>query len=190
MSRRSAGAAVAHTTAACLATLVLAGCAAEPAVSPLPTEAVTPSPAAGTGPAGASPASAGPAGTGPTGATSARAAPSASPTARTRPAPPPPTRRTPRPTTKPPSPACQGAVVHTIDLTTDELALAPALCFGTGAVLRVENIGPGEVTTDAPQLVDQNYEAGIVEIRFLRAGTVVVTIPQGGTAHDLTVVVR
>jgi hypothetical protein len=80
--------------------------------------------------------------------------------------------------------------VHTIDLTTDELALVPALCLGVGAVLRIENIGPGEVTTDAPGLVDQNYEAGIVEIRFLRAGTVVVTIPQAGDRYEVPVVVR
>jgi hypothetical protein len=81
--------------------------------------------------------------------------------------------------------------VHTIDLTTDELALVPSLCVGVGAVLRIENIGPGEVTTDAAAgQVDQNYEAGIVEIRFLRTGTVVVTIPQGGQPHDVSVVVR
>lgn len=80
--------------------------------------------------------------------------------------------------------------MHTIDLTSDELALIPSLCVAVGAVLRIENIGPGEVTTDAPDRVDQNYEAGIVEIRFVRAGTVVVTIPQGGESHGITVVVR
>lgn len=80
--------------------------------------------------------------------------------------------------------------MHTIDVTKDELALVPSFCLATGAVLRVVNIGPGEVTTDAPDRVDQRYEAGVVEIRFVRTGTVVVTIPQQGQNHDVTVVVR
>ncbi|MEV4350718.1 hypothetical protein AB0J83_40195, partial [Actinoplanes sp. NPDC049596] len=113
--------------------------------------------------------------------------PAAKPATRSRPATPP---RPSRTTTAPSGPACQGAVVRTVDLTTDELALVPSLCLGAGAVLRIENIGPGQVTTDAPDLVDQNYEAGIVEIRFLRPGTVVVTIPQGDRAYDVPVVVR
>nr|BFE72252.1 hypothetical protein GCM10020092_055530 [Actinoplanes digitatis] len=81
-------------------------------------------------------------------------------------------------------------MVHTIDAAADELSLIPAMCVGTGAVLRIENIGPGEVTIDSPDLVAQHYEAGVVEVRFVRRGTVVVTIPQGGDAYDITVVVR
>ncbi|MET8150174.1 hypothetical protein ACIBSW_24225 [Actinoplanes sp. NPDC049668] len=80
--------------------------------------------------------------------------------------------------------------MRTIDAAADELALIPAMCLGTGAVLRIENIGPGEVTVDEPDLVEQHYEAGVVEVRLVRRGTVVVTIPQGGDAFDITVVVR
>lgn len=94
------------------------------------------------------------------------------------------------PTRPPASPSCEGAVVHTIDVAADELALVPAMCLAAGAVLRIENIGPGEVTTDSPELVAQHYEAGVVEVRFVRKGTVVVTIPQGDRAYDITVVIR
>ena len=164
------------------ASLAAAGCTVEPAVSPLPTEAAsaavpvvssaTPPRSASGGPASASPT------------VSPRGAGRSAVPSRT------PRPRVPDPTTAASSSSCQGAVVHTIDLSTDELALVPALCLGVGAVLRVDNIGPGEVTTDSPDLVDQNYEAGVVEIRFLRAGTVVVTIPQAGQSYDIAVVVR
>jgi hypothetical protein len=167
------------TAAVLAASLAVAGCAAEPTVSPLPVESAA-APAASASPSWSwsapPPASR---------ATSPVPAPAVRRT--TRPAAPAPTTR---PAAPPSSPACAGAVVHTIDLATDELALVPALCLSRGAVLRIEHIGPGEVTTDAPGLVEQRYEAGIVEIRFLRAGTVVVTIPQAGRPHDVPVVVR
>lgn len=162
------------------ASLIAAGCAAEPPVSPLPTEAPT-SAAPSRSPAGVSPRALPP--------TSARPSPPAPSRSSRRPAVTTSPGRTPT-TTPPQSSSCQGAVVHTIDLTTDELALVRALCVAVGAVLRIENIGPGEVTTDSPDLVDPNYAAGVVEIRFVRPGTVVVTIPQNGTPHDITVVVR
>jgi hypothetical protein len=162
------------------AALAVAGCAVDQPVSPLPTEAFT---------TGATPPrSAGVSAT----ASPPTSRPASSPVSR-RPVSRRPSRTpTPAPTTSPtpPSPPCEGAVVHTIDLTTDELALVPSLCVGVGSVLRIENIGPGEVTNDSPDLVDPNYEAGIQEIRFLRAGTVVVTIPQEGNSYDITVVVR
>lgn len=169
------------------ASLAAAGCTVEPAVSPLPTEAASaaaPAVSSATPPRSAS--------AGPTSAGPASASPTVSPRGAERPAGPARTTRprVPEPTTAASSSSCQGAVVHTIDLATDELALVPAMCVGPGAVLRIENVGPGEVTTDSPDLVDQNYEAGIVEIRFLRAGTVVVTIPQAGEAYDIAVVVR
>jgi len=165
------------TTGVLAASLAAAGCAAEPPVSPLPIEA--PSSAAPSLTASALPPA------------TRSAIPSATPL---RPTPSRPSKRPPRtgrPSRTPsPPPSCEGAVVHTIDLTTDELALVPALCVAAGAVLRIEHIGPGEVTTDAPGLVAQHYEAGVVEIRFVRPGTVVVTIPQQGDSHDIPVVVR
>lgn len=160
--------------------LALAGCAAEPAVSPLPTDA-------GAIPPRSAPA--GPASTPPVSTAPANAAPTSAAPASRKPGPP---TASPRTTTTRPTAAssCRGAIVYTIDTTTDELALVPSLCLGVGAVLRIENIGPGEVTTDAPDLVDPNYEAGVAEIRFVRTGTVVVTIPQGGESYHVTVVVR
>jgi hypothetical protein len=177
------------TAGALAASLAAAGCTAERPVSPLPTEAVTttisvapPRAALGPSPSRSSP--------------STSPSPSPSPPVSPRPTEPPPTRTHPTPPpTKATNPtrttsSCEGAVVHTIDVAKDELALVPSFCLATGAVLRVVNIGPGEVTTDAPDRVDQRYEAGVVEIRFVRTGTVVVTIPQQGQPHDVTVVVR
>lgn len=71
-----------------------------------------------------------------------------------------------------------------------ELELLRSLCFATGAVLRIQGIGPGLVTVDRPDLVSQHYEAGVVDIRFVRPGTVAVTIPKDDRAHTIDVVVR
>ncbi|WP_444950867.1 hypothetical protein [Micromonospora ureilytica] len=116
--------------------------------------------------------------------TSAR--PVAAPPALTR------TRGTPR-TTPPPTdarPACQGAVRYDLPLAETEIELLKSLCFATGAVLRIQGIGPGLVTVDRPELVSQHYEAGVVDIRFVRPGTVDVTIPKDDREHTITVVVR
>ncbi|GLW28291.1 hypothetical protein [Actinoplanes regularis] len=161
------------------ASLIMAGCAGESPVSPLPTEA-----AVGAAPVGSVSVTPSPSPPRPSPA-------SASPPSRRSPVGTPPSSRTPtRPSSPSSSSSCEGAVVRTIDATAEELALVPAMCLAVGAVLRVENIGPGEVTTDSPDLVAQHYEAGVVEVRFVRKGTVVVAIPQGGTTYDITVVVR
>lgn len=122
--------------------------------------------------------------------------PSRPPPISARPAAPPPaptrTRGTPR-TTPPPTdatPACQGAVRYDLPLAETEIELLKSLCFATGAVLRIQGIGPGLVTVDRPELVSQQYEAGVVDIRFVRPGTVAVTIPKEDRAHTITVVVR
>ncbi|GIE87077.1 hypothetical protein [Actinoplanes regularis] len=157
--------------------LIMAGCAGESPVSPLPTEA-----AVGAAPVGSVSVTPSPSPSRPA---------SASPPSRRPPVGTPPSSRTPtRPSSPSSSSSCEGAIVRTIDATAEELALVPAMCLAVGAVLRVENIGPGEVTTDSPDLVAQHYEAGVVEVRFVRKGTVVVAIPQGGTTYDITVVVR
>ncbi|MCF0093674.1 hypothetical protein [Micromonospora sp. MH99] len=165
------------------ATVGVAACGAD-AVSPLPVQPP--------GPTSSTPAPA---------ATSAIAAPTASPSrppptsGRPPAAPPTPsrTRGTPR-TTSPPTaaatPACQGAVRYDLPLAETEIELLRSLCFATGAVLRIQGIGPGLVTVDRPELVSQQYEAGVVDVRFVRTGTVAVTIPKEGRDHTITVVVR
>ncbi|WP_247685711.1 hypothetical protein [Micromonospora sp. C31] len=79
---------------------------------------------------------------------------------------------------------------HDVVLAETELALLTSLCFATAGVLRIIGIGPGEVTVDREDLVSRSYEAGVVDIRFVRPGAVAVLIPQGGTTHTVTVVVR
>lgn len=79
---------------------------------------------------------------------------------------------------------------YDLPLAETELELLRSLCFAAGAVLRIQGIGPGLVTVDRPELVSQHYEAGVVDIRFVRPGTVDVTIPQQDREHTITVVVR
>ncbi|MCG5445007.1 hypothetical protein NIE79_003450 [Micromonospora sp. NIE79] len=168
------------------ATVGVAACGGGDAVSPLPVQPplptrTTPAPSA-IAATSASPASTGSPSRPPP--TSAR--PAAPPPAPTRP------RGTPR-TTPPPTdatPACQGAVRYDLPLAETEIELLKSLCFATGAVLRIQGIGPGLVTVDRPELVSQQYEAGVVDIRFVRAGTVAVTIPKDDREHTITVVVR
>jgi hypothetical protein len=80
-------------------------------------------------------------------------------------------------------------VRYDIDVPETELELVPSLCFHTGGVLRLQNIGPGLVTVDPEALVSRSYEAGVHDIRFVRAGTVTVTIPKDDRVHEITVVV-
>ncbi|MFG3579691.1 hypothetical protein [Micromonospora chersina] len=158
---------------------VLAGtpaCADRP-VSPLPVR--PPTPAASTVGAAAPPTSTSPAPERPTATPPSRSpAPPRSRTAR-----PPASAATPLPS------ACLGAVRYDLVLAETELALLKSLCFATGGVLRIRGIGPGLVTVDRADLVSRSYEAGVVDIRFVRTGTVVVTIPQDGRTYPITVVV-
>ncbi|WP_433318068.1 hypothetical protein ACQP0U_10930 [Micromonospora sp. CA-269861] len=167
------------------ATVGVAACGAD-AVSPLPVQPPGPSRSTPT-PSATSSISAIPT---PTGSPSRPPPTSARPVA----APPAPTRTRGTPRTTPPSsdatPACQGAVRYDLPLAETEVELLKSLCFATGAVLRIQGIGPGLVTVDRPELVSQQYEAGVVDIRFVRTGTVDVTIPKDGREHTITVVVR
>ncbi|WP_422739527.1 hypothetical protein ACN263_10030 [Micromonospora sp. WMMD729] len=160
------------------ATVGVAACGAE-AVSPLPVQPPGPTPSTPT-----------------PSAISATPAPAASPSR-----PPPPSGRPPAPskpwgtprTTPPPTPAtpaCLGAVRYDLPLAETEIELLRSLCFATGAVLRIQGIGPGLVTVDRPELVSQQYEAGVVDVRFVRPGTVAVTIPKEGREHTITVVIH
>ncbi|TYB38771.1 hypothetical protein FXF50_09135 [Micromonospora sp. AP08] len=175
--RRGRRRAAARTALAVLAALVGASACADRPVSPLPVR--PPTPVASTVGAAASATSASP----------APERPTATPPSRS---PAPPRSRTARPTastsTALPS-ACLGAVRYDLVLAETELALLKSLCFATGGVLRIRGIGPGQVTVDRQDLVSRSYEAGVVDIRFVRAGTVVVTIPQNGRTYPITVVV-
>ncbi|MGV9809908.1 hypothetical protein [Micromonospora chersina] len=171
--RRRRAALAADALTALVVLLGTSACADRP-VSPLPVR--PPAPAASTVGAAAPPTTAA------TVETSTGTRPSRSPA---------PTRsRTVRPpaSTALPS-ACLGAVRYDLVLAETELALLKSLCFATGGVLRIRGIGPGLVTVDRADLVSRSYEAGVVDIRFVRAGTVVVTIPQDGRTYPITVVV-
>jgi hypothetical protein len=97
----------------------------------------------------------------------------------------------PAPTTPTAEPTgtCFGAVRHDLDLHNTELALIKSMCFHTGGVLRLQGIGPGLVTATPGRLVSSNYEAAVVDLRFVRPGTVTVTIPQDEQTYTITVVV-
>ncbi|GAB3844097.1 hypothetical protein GCM10029963_20180 [Micromonospora andamanensis] len=96
--------------------------------------------------------------------------------------------RTPTPTATT-SAVCLGAVRYELPLS-DPGPLPSSLCFATGGVLRLAGIGPGEVTVDREDLVDSQYEAGVVDLRFVRTGTVDVFVPREAGTHVITVVVR
>jgi hypothetical protein len=166
---------VAATAAlALMAAAPLAACGAD-SVSPLPVQAAETT---------AVPASPLPSPT--PSASAVSATPRSSPTVRPRPT------KTKVKATKPTPKAtstCYGAVRHDIDLQNTELALIRSMCFHTGGVLRLKGIGPGLVTATPESLVDQNYEGGVVDLRFLRAGTVTVKIPQEEQTYTITVVV-
>lgn len=172
------------TAVAALLTVVagLTGCGGERPVSPLPVQPPAPVAAGTTTPPGS------PAGTPSTSPTPPGPSTVAPPTRRPAPAAPPPTTgrgtRTPSPT-----PACHGPIRYDIVLAETELELIRSLCFAAGAVLRIQGIGPGLVTVDREDLVSRHYEAGVVDIRFVRTGTVAVTIPKDGREHTITVVV-
>jgi hypothetical protein len=84
---------------------------------------------------------------------------------------------------------CLGAVRYTLDLQSTELEMIKSMCFHTGGTLRLQGIGPGLVTATPEDLVSQHYEAGVVDLRLVRAGTVTVTIPQDERTYEITVVV-
>ncbi|HEV7712400.1 MAG TPA: hypothetical protein VGP16_29685 [Asanoa sp.] len=150
----------------------LVACADEIAVAPLPIEsAVTTTPAPATRTALPSPTT--------------TAAPPQPPR-------PPRIRRSSSapPTTEPTrESSCYGQVVYELKVAETEFAVLGPLCFSTGAVLRLQGIGPGLVTVDPESLVAQSYEAGVNDITFLRPGTVEVTIPHDERIDTVTVVV-
>jgi hypothetical protein len=151
----------------------VAGCGGDP-LTPLPVQA----------------ASAGPAAV-PSGSPAAKTGTGTSPPASIRPpAVVKPTRtRTPKPRPTSES-ACFGAIQYDIDVSKDVLDLHKSMCFHTGGILRLKNIGPGLVEQEPDSVVSGSYEAGIVTLRFIRPGTATVTVPQEDQTHTITVVVR
>jgi hypothetical protein len=166
---------------ALIATVPMAACGAH-SVSPLPVQAAdddratTPSQAPSTDPRASSPVGSSPPRLAepPAGAVPAKTT--------TKPAP-------PKPTSTRSISSCLGAVRYDLDLRNTVLDLVKSMCFHTGGVLRLQGIGPGLVTATPETLRAYSYEAGVVDLRFLRSGTVTVTIPQDGQTHTITVVV-
>jgi hypothetical protein len=157
---------VAAGALALIATVPMTACTADP-VSPLPVQAAEADPTAATKPPAATPTASSPR------------------RVTTSPARAHPTRtRTTRPTS-----SCFGAVRHDVDLRNTVLDLIRSMCFRTGGVLRLQGIGPGLVTATPESLVAQSYEGGVVDLRFVRPGTVTVTIPQDEKTYTITVVV-
>lgn len=169
-----------HITAAgalaLIATIPLAACG-DPSVSPRPAQAAEIEPAAPDQSAGTTPSA------------SARAG-NAEPGVARQPAGPKPAKTNPaKPTSTKPPGACYGAVRHDLDLHNTVLDLVKSMCFHTGGILRLQGIGPGLVTATPGSLVSHSYEGGVVDLRFVRPGTVTVTIPQDEQTYTITVVV-
>ncbi|MEV2240891.1 hypothetical protein [Micromonospora sp. NPDC049891] len=162
-----------------------AGCADEP-VAPLPVR--PPAPSTAPPPVPPSPPTARPSGTPVVAAPTVGTVPNTRPTPALRSPTPGRSTRTPTPTATM-SETCLGAVRYELPLS-DPGPLPTSLCFATGGVLRLTGIGPGEVTVDREDLVDSQYEAGVVDLRFVRTGTVDVFIPREAGTHVITVVVR
>jgi hypothetical protein len=107
-----------------------------------------------------------------------------------------PTRATPttparRSPTAVPTSACFGAIEYDVDVSSATLDLTTSLCFATGARLHLRNIEPGVAKVEPMSLITPSYEAGIYSMRFIRPGTVVVSIPRTGTkTHVITVVIK
>ncbi|HEU4348051.1 MAG TPA: hypothetical protein VFR35_09705 [Actinoplanes sp.] len=167
-------------TAGTLALIVLApaaACSSEP-VPPLPAQAAS------------QPAADAPGGTPAATAGTSRPGTNPPPRVQNHPAGPKPTtshtNSPPRPT---PTPTCRDDR-YDLDLHNTVLELVRPMCFRTGGTLRLQGIGPGLVTAEPTSLVEQNYEGGVVDLTFVRPGTVTVTIPQDEQVYTITVVVR
>lgn len=86
-------------------------------------------------------------------------------------------------------PSCLGAVQYELDASEPEVAMVRSLCFATGAELRIRNVGPEDVDAQPAELVAPHYEAGVWDLRFVRPGTVTVTIVKNSASYTIDVVV-
>jgi len=87
-----------------------------------------------------------------------------------------------------PSPACISTTKHTVDASEDGPPWI-ALCVKRDVVLRVENLGPEGFSVDPADTVSCWYEAGVRECRFLKTGTMTITITNSVETRPLTLVV-
>jgi hypothetical protein len=65
----------------------------------------------------------------------------------------------------------------------------PSLCIAVGGLVRLENLGPGNLGARSWDKVDCAYEGGVHECRLIQLGTVHFTITNTHGVRALTVVV-
>ena len=85
---------------------------------------------------------------------------------------------------------CLGAVRYDLDSQSVEAATMRSMCVRVGAVLRLQNLGPGELTAEPASLVRPRYEAGVHDTQFVGTGTVSLRFLQGDDEVEITVVIR
>jgi hypothetical protein len=81
-----------------------------------------------------------------------------------------------------------GAVIHTIDAS----AGGPpwrTVCIAVGGLLRLANLGPGQLAAAQRDIVDCDYEAGVHECRLIHTGTVGLTVTNSHGDRPLNLVV-
>jgi hypothetical protein len=87
-----------------------------------------------------------------------------------------------------PSPACENNGTYTINAS-DSGPRWSAICVKMGVVLWFENHGPDGFVVAPSDAVNCQYEAGVRECRFVRAGTVMFTVTNPNEARPINVVV-
>jgi len=81
-----------------------------------------------------------------------------------------------------------GAVIHTIDASTDGSRWR-TVCIAVGGLLRLTNLGPGQLAAASWDNIDCNYEAAVHECRLIHTGMVNFSVTNEHGVRPLTVVV-
>lgn len=189
MTRRPPGTRTAARLSALGAVLLLGtACAAGP-VSPLPVDPPQPSSGHAIGPAESRAPTRAPPSTAPLArATRERARPPVDNP--TRPVEPTTGASSPQPSPPQGTPSCRGAERYDLDVSDGAFELEKSMCFAVGGVLRVQNVGPEALSAEPADLVSRSYAGGTVDVRFVRPGTVAITIVGEDSSHTITVVIR
>ncbi len=98
----------------------------------------------------------------------------------------------PQPTVEPANePACLGAEIVEVEVDSQDLSFAETDCMKVGGVLRLRGIDPtaNMVSVTPESYVKRHYEAGVVDIRFIRKGTVEIEVRLDGNKYPLTRVI-